>query len=255
MLFILKKVVSQFFLPLSLVSILMIAGLTLLVATRRKNAGKILLTLGTILLLAASYGFVADRLAGPLENRYPPLIDVRNINNYKSIKWIVVLGGGSRPDLRLPPSSRLTPSSLSRLLEAVRLHRNLPGTRLILSGGAVFQDVPEGEMLAKTAMLMGVAENALVMENKSLDTADQARLISKIVGPDPFILVTSAIHIPRSMSLFRKFGTNPIAAPTDYFVFKRTHIPPEVFFPGAHSLIKTEAAIHEYMGLIWMGVQ
>jgi len=254
-LFLLKKIVSPLFQPLSIVSVLLVSGLMLLWMTRKKNLGKTLLTLGTILLLLASYGFLADWLAASLENRYPPLLKVEDIQKGKDIKWIVVLGGGALPDPRLPLSSQLVPDSLSRLLEGVRLHRQLPGTRLIVSGGTGFQDVPEGETLAKTAMLMGVSDNDMVRENKSLDTADQAKLISSIIGHNKFILVTSAIHMPRSMALFRKFGMDPIAAPTNYMVVKQSRFHPGMFFPDSVSLHKMEAAIHEYLGLIWMHIQ
>lgn len=254
-LFLLKKIVSPLFQPLSIILVLLASGLILLWMTRKKILGKIFLTLGTILLLLASYGFLADQLVVSLENRYLPLLDVKNIHNSQNIKWIVVLGGGALPDPRLPLSSQLGPSSLIRLLEGVRLHRQLPGSRLILSGGAVFQDVPEGETLAKTALLMGVSDNDMVKENKSLDTVDQAKLISRNVGNNRFILVTSAIHMPRSIALFRKFGMDPIPAPTDYVVVKQSRFQPRAFFPDSDSLRKTEAAIHEYLGLIWMRVQ
>jgi len=240
---------------LSIVLVLLVSGLMLLWMTKKKNLGKIFLTLGTILLLMASHGFLVDQLVVSLENRYLPLLDVKNIHNSKDIKWIVVLGGGSLPDPRLPLSSQLNPISLTRLLEGVRLHRQLPDSRLILSGGAVFQDAPEGETLAKTALLMGVSENNVVRENKSLDTADQAKLISSIVGRNRFVLVTSAIHMPRSMALFRKFGMDPIAAPTNYMVVKQSRFHPGMFFPDSGFLHKMEAAIHEYLGLIWMRIQ
>ncbi|MCX5826807.1 MAG: YdcF family protein [Deltaproteobacteria bacterium] len=253
--FLLKKIVSLLFQPLSIVLVLLVSGLMLLWMTKKKNLGKIFITLGTILLLLASYGFLADRLAASLENRYLPLLDVKNIHNFQNIKWIVVLGGGAPSDPRLPLSSQLSPDSLTRLLEGVMLHRQLPGSRLVLSGGAVFQDAPEGETLAKTAMLMGLNENDVVRENKSMDTAEQAKLISNIVGHNQFILVTSAIHMPRSIALFRKLGMDPIAAPTHYMVVRQSRIPPRAFFPGSDSLRKMEAAIHEYLGLIWMRVQ
>jgi len=254
-LFLLKKIVSLFFQPLSVVLVLLVSGLLLLWMTKKKKLGRIIITLGTIVLLLTSYGVLAERLVASLENRYLPLLEVKNIHNAKDIKWIVVLGGGTLPDPRLPLSSQIGPSSLTRLLEGIRLHRQLPGSRIILSGGAVFQAVPESETLAKTAFLMGVNENDVVGENKSLDTADQARLIAGIVGRSRFILVTSAIHMPRSMALFHKFGLDPIPAPTSYIVVKQSRTHPQAFFPSAGSLSEMEAAIHEYLGLIWMHVQ
>jgi uncharacterized SAM-binding protein YcdF (DUF218 family) len=252
--FILKNVISFFILPLSIVSALMVSGLILLWATKRQFLGKIFVTLGTGLLLFASFGFLADHLIVSLENRYLPLLDVKNIQRTNDIKWIVILGGGNIPDPRLPISNQVAPASLTRLLEGVNLYRQLPGSRLILSGGSVFR-TPEAETLAKIARLMGIREEDIVCENKSLDTADQAKMISNIVGRSQFILVTSAIHMPRSMALFRKYGMDPIPAPTSYMVHKQSQFNPGVFFPSTGSLGKMEIAIHEYLGIIWMRVQ
>lgn len=252
--FILKNVISSFILPLSIVSALMVSGLILLWATRRQFLGKVFVTLGTGLLLLASFGFLADHLIMSLENRYLPLLDVKAIQRARDIKWIVILGGGNIPDPRLPISNRVAPASLTRLLEGVNLYRQLPGSKLVLSGGAV-SHTPEAETLAKIALVMGVREDDIVCEKKSLDTADQAKMISGIVGRSQFILVTSAIHMPRSMALFRKYGMAPIPAPTSYMVYKQSQFNPGAFFPSTGSLGKMEIAIHEYLGMIWMRVQ
>jgi len=250
-LFLLKKIVTPFFMPLSFILILLVAGLAIIGAGRKKHrTGKALLLLGTALLLLAGYGFITDRLAASLENRYPPLLHLDNVKKISDRVFIVVLGGGSNPDQQLPLPSQLTPESLSRLVEGVRLYRQLPGARLLLSGGAVFQDVPEALTLAETAMLLGARKEDIYMESKSLDTGDQAREIAAMIGKAPCILVTSAIHMPRSIALFRKQGLNPVPAPTNYLVMKRTHLHPGIFFPNALSLRKAEAAIHEYLGLL-----
>ncbi len=59
----------------------------------------------------------------------------------------MVLGGGhaSAPDL--PANSQVNGATLGRLVEGVRLHRAIPGSKLLLSGGAVFDPVPEAEIM------------------------------------------------------------------------------------------------------------
>jgi len=251
-LFLLKKIVTPFFMPLSVILILLAAGLAIIWKNKlkKRNNGKALLLLGTTLLVLAGYGVFTDRLAASLENRYPPLHDLEAIKKNHDPVFIAVLGGGSYPDQQLPLSSQLAPDSLSRLVEGIRLYRRLPGAKLLLSGGAAFQDVPEALTLAKTAILLGAREEDLVVEAKSLDTADQAREIAARVGKVPCILVTSAIHMPRSVALFRKHGLNPIPAPTNYLTVKQTRLAPGAFFPNATSLRRAEAAIHEYLGLL-----
>ncbi|MBW2649390.1 MAG: YdcF family protein [Deltaproteobacteria bacterium] len=100
----------------------------------------------------------------------------------------------------------------------------MPESRLVFSGGAVFDPVSEAEVMARAAEIMGVEGDRIILEEISRDTGDQARLVQKIVGDERFILVTSASHMPRSMVLFRKSGMEPIPAPTDYRV-PRCHQP------------------------------
>jgi len=68
---------------------------------------------------------------------------------------------------------------------------------------------------------------------------------------DPFVLVTSAIHMPRAMLLFRQQGMDPVPAPAEITDFARNDISPFSFFPRAAALSKVEAAWHEYLGLLW----
>ena len=203
--------------------------------------------LGIVLLALFSYTPFSDIALRSLECRYASLVDV---SQFSDIKWVVVLGGGHNSDSRLIATSQLSESSLSRLVEGVRIHRLLPESRLVLSGGAVFDPVSEAEVMARAAEIMGVEGDGIILEELSRDTGDQARLVQKIVGDERFILVTSASHMPRSMALFRKSGMEPIPAPTDYRVKERQGISPGVFFPNAGSLRKMEMVFHEYLGLI-----
>jgi len=248
--FLLKKIVGPFFFPLFLCLEILIVGVILLWFTRKKRAGRIIVSVGVGLLVLFSYGGVPDMLLRPLEYKFPPLLESKDIPN---VKWIVVLGGGHTSDPRIPIGSQLWSSSLFRLVEGIRLHRSLPGSKLILSGGALFDPIPEAEVLAKVAMSLGVDREKLVLESVAKDTEQEARLIQKIVRKDPFILVTSASHMPRSVALFRKLGMQPIPAPTDYLVKERQgeDISPGMFFPGIEELQKAEAAIYEYLGLAW----
>jgi len=195
-------------------------------------------------------------LLGSLEYKYAPLVlDVSSTDSTDklaaSAKWIVVLGGGTSSDPRLPINSQLSSGSLVRLVEAIRIHRILPRTIIIFAGGAVFDKIADSEVMAKLAQDMGVHQKDVVLLSDSKDTKDQARRVKLIIGSDEHILVTSASHMPRSMALFRKLGLRPIPAPTDHGVKKRKDTSPGIFFPGASGLIKAERAIHEYLGLIW----
>ena len=192
----------------------------------------------------------------PLERRYQPLLTTSSISTPEApIKWIVVLGGGGASSAQLPSASQLSPASLARLVEGIRLQRQLPGSKLILSEGSIFESLPVADVMGSVAQELGVASDAVVLERQSQDTEGQAQLIRPMVGNDRFILVTSASHMPRSMALFRKVGLNPIAAPTDYSSSSRETLRPTSFYPNSRELRKAELAMHEYMGLAWAKIR
>jgi len=246
--FLLKKIVAPLFFPIPLILGILFLGLFLVWLTRRQKTGKIVVLIGIVFLGILSYGAISDPLLRPLEYQYPPLLSLENIQN---IKWIVVLGGGHTSDPKLPITSQLSEASLIRLVEGIRIHNGLPKSKLILSGGSVFEKISNAQVLADVAIAIGVKKEDLILEDVSKDTEDEARLIQEIVGQEQFILVTSASHMPRSMALFKKLGMNPIPAPTDYLVKESQEISPGMFYPSVNGLCKAERAFYEYLGLAW----
>jgi uncharacterized SAM-binding protein YcdF (DUF218 family) len=250
-----KKIVALFFNPVGLCLGILILGLFCLWATRRQRLGKVLVTLGTVLLLLLSTSLISSWLLVPLEQRYPALLHPETVSwepkDSTSPKWIVVLGGGHQSDPSLPANSQISAAALGRVVEGVRLHNVIPGSKLLLSGGAVFDPVPEAEVMAQVARFLGVRPQDIRLEPDSLDTADQAEFIAKMIGREQFILVTSAAHMLRAMALFRKRGMQPIPAPADFQVRRAQRLSPDWFFPRAASLGWEEIALHEYLGLVW----
>ncbi len=253
--FIMKKIVALFLYPVGLCLGILILGLFCLWATRRQRLGKVLVTLGTVLLLLFSTSLISLGMLVPLEQRYPALLHPETVSwgpkSSTSPKWIVVLGGGHVSDPRLPANSQISAPALGRVVEGVRLHKAVPGSKLLLSGGAVFDPVPEAEVMGQIAVLLGVKPQDIMLESDSRDTAEEAEIIAKMIGKEKFILVTSAVHMPRSMALFRKRGLQPIPAPADFLVREASGVRPYQVFPRRRSLGQVETAVHEYLGLAW----
>ena len=239
--FILKKLISRFFFPLSLVIELLLLGIFL-----KKRRRPVILA-GVAILYLFSFSPFGYLILRPLESQYQP-ISSSNLN--KEVRWIVVLGGGSREDKALTPKDRLGDASLKRLLEGVRLSRLLPQSRLILSGGDYQGISPDALIMQQVVLDQGVPPDKIMLETASWDTTDQARFLKDRLGHAPFYLVTSASHMTRAMRIFIRSGTQPIAAPTD---LRAVRAPFQVtdFFPQADVLANTERAFYEYLGLFW----
>ena len=147
----------------------------------------------------------------------------------------------------------LSSSSLIRLVVGIRLHRELPDTKLILSGWGAFGPMPEAVAMSQVAQALGVMPQEIIIEEDSPDTEAQARIIKSIVRQDRFILLTSAIHLPRALALFRKQGMEPVPCPVGHLV-RESQAPSwsfEAFFPSLHALSMSNAALHEYLGMGW----
>lgn len=246
----LKKMLGSSLLPVSLCLEVILLGLVLIWLTRRRTAGRVIVSLGFVPLALMGYGAFSDMLLRPLESEYPPL---QRLDAASQVKWIVVLGGGAVADPKLPVTSQLSQSSLVRLVEGIRLQRMLPGSRMILSGGGYFDSRPSADVMAEFAKIMGVSEKEIVLERTSKDTADEARLIKDMIGQERFILVTSASHMRRSMALFERMGMRPIPAPTGHLVRDKVggRTNPGSFFPNADGLQKAQTALYEYLGMGW----
>lgn len=255
MLFIAKKILSQFLNPVSLCLAILILGLFFLWATRKQRLGKIVVTFGTLFLLLLSLSFLPSQLLAPLEGRYPALLHPEAIawqgGADASPKWIVVLGGGHVSDPRLPVNSQISRPALGRLVEGLRLYKAIPGSKLLLSGRGAFDPVPEADVMTQIAVLLGAKPQDITLERDSRDTEDEAAIVAKMVGARQLILVTSAAHMPRSVALFKKHGLQPIPAPADYQVKEAQGLSPSRFFPQAGPIEKAESAWHEYLGLVW----
>jgi uncharacterized SAM-binding protein YcdF (DUF218 family) len=243
--FLMKKVVSRFLFPVPLSLELLLLGLFLLWFTRRQRAGKALVTGGTVLLLAFSNLAVANVLLRPLEHRYPPLRLVHMGPGAPSITYIAVLGGLANDDPGIAATSHIGSHLMMRLIEGVRLHDAIPGSKLILSGG---HDSSEG--MARVAEALGVKAEDIQQLAEPRDTEEESKEIAPIVGSQKFILVTSASHMPRAMGLFKKRGLQPVAAPTDYLAPQR-RVESDDLAPDGYKLYMSQTAIYEYLGLAW----
>lgn len=246
--FLFKKIVAPFLFPLSICLEILLTGLFTLWFTRRQKRGKIIVTIGFILLAMISYGAVSDIFLGPLEYKYPPILD---ISTFQDVKLVVVLGGGHCTDPRLSVTDQLSDVSLVRLVEGIRIHKKLINSKLLLSGGRAFSSTPDADAMAKMAMALGIDKREIIPESKSKDTKDQVRFIQNIIGNNRFILVTSASHMARSVALFKAKGMNPIPAPTGYRVKQIQKISPSMFFPSSNGIDKMERVVYEYLGTAW----
>ncbi|XPV67860.1 MAG: ElyC/SanA/YdcF family protein [Halarcobacter sp.] len=242
MLFTLKKIISAFFMPLSIGLLLFLFGLFALFFKSYKKA-KIYLTLSFLWLCIVSYSPFANYITKPLEQKYPAYINVD-----KSVKYVLVLGSGHETNKNISSLSQLSQTALMRLGEGIRIFRELNDAKLIVSGYAGPDKVPHAFVSKDVAISLGVPKSKILTQEKAKDTFEEALYAKKVIGDNKFILVTSASHMPRAMAIFKNAKMNPIAAPTDYLSKGNGD-----FFsiPKVSHLRKTDVSMHEYLGILY----
>jgi uncharacterized SAM-binding protein YcdF (DUF218 family) len=211
----------------------------------RRGAGKWLIAAGAAVAYLASTSMVGNALLAPLEHQYPVLTPMQAIG----VRDIVVLGSGYEPHDNIPVTGALAADGLARIVEGVRLARSRPDSRLLVSGGARLGFTPSALGYAEMATELGVQQSALIVMDRALDTSQEAREVAALLGHSPFILVTSASHMPRAMLLMARAGANPVPAPTGQMVHTQRGAALFGLVPGSRGLHKTETALHEYLGI------
>ncbi len=238
----LKKLVGALTMPLTFILLLVVVAGALWLLRRRRIATTLFVA-SAVLTYLASTDIVAGALLRPLTQRYSSPLETP-----PHVSYVVVLGSAYSPQPELPITASLDPDGLARIVEGVRLLRLLPGARLIVSGGSDDQRrrPPIARGYSRMAQSLGVDPASIILLEKPLDTASEAREVAALLHAEPFLLVTSADSIHRAMRLMEREGTRPIPAPATAAPLKFDW---DQLIPSARALRNTEAAIHEYLGL------
>ena len=214
---------------------------------RRSRLWALFLLAAGLLLGARGSGPGARALLSPLEGEYPALLSPPQVQ----VDWVVVRTGGEGWGQGRPITSDLSTSSSARLVEAIRIWRLLGKRPRFLFVGGVGEPGKRAEapLVAQAAVALGVPEDALQWEAASRNTRENASAIAAELGRSPFVLVTSAFHMPRAVAACRAQGLSPVPAPCDY------RAPLEItawdYFPASEYLWDSALAIREYLALVY----
>jgi len=234
--------------PIFLIVALLLSGVVLLIMHKKEKLAYPLIITGCCMISLLSFRPFSNFLLWGLESRYPPLMDV---SRYSDVKYIVVLTDWDCTIPSIPYTSNLGYQSTFRTLEAHRIYKKLSHAEIIISGSKT-----GGKLMKKLLMLLSVPERDITIDYAD-NTWQSGVDVKKILGKQKFILVTSAIHLPRSMHSFTSEELDPIPAPADYSYgyYPAYHFPAprpfSYYIPNTDSLTRSNAAIYEYIGNLW----
>ncbi len=247
--FIASKLLSFATQPLAWVGILLFLGLMWM--RSRQAWGKGVCWLALLVLLLQGWQLPPEMLLRHLESEYPTVPATADLSNYTGI---VVLGGALESAYVLKGNDQpALNNAAERMTTPVALMKRYPHLQLLFTGGS-------GELLA-TSMTeadraklffdsMGVPVSRVMYESASTNTYQNAVLSAVLPGVKParpWLLVTSASHIPRAMAAFRQAGWNVTAYPVDYRAGRAT---PWTEYSLQRGAELWHLGLHEWLGLL-----
>jgi uncharacterized SAM-binding protein YcdF (DUF218 family) len=224
----------------------------------RRRAETILVLIALVVLWVGGNRWVSMSLTRSLEWQYLPPADAPKVDA------IVVLGGSTNAAQYPRPLVEIGGAG-DRILYAAYLFKLGKAPFILLSGGNIewqgTQNSTPATEMAEIMGMLGVPQDVLWLQDKSQNTHEDATYSSKMLaekGAHRILLVTSALHMPRSVALFKKQGLEVIPAPSDYRVteinwadLSSGSIESYIinFFPDVSEMGATVNALKEYFGI------
>lgn len=259
MFIILSKIIPPLLYPLGSSCILIVAAICL---SRKNRLQRWFLVIAFLLLFLGGNRWVAWGLTRSLEWRYLPPSEIPRAD-------VIVVLGGATHSASYPRQMVEIDSAGDRILYAFSLYQQGKAEHLLLTGGAIEwmnSDINPATDMASLFEVLGISRNAFWLVTDSRNTYEDALYSAKLLrekGISRIILVTSAIHMPRSVGLFEKQGLEVIPAPTDFTVTQqgwqnliKNSISGYIFnfLPSAENLSTTNRALKEYLGILVYGI-
>jgi len=246
--FFFTKLVEAALLPSNLIAGLAGLGLVALVFARRRLA-LACLGLAAVFLVLAGWSPLGPAAVMALEDRFPsPPLPA-------DVTGIVLLGGAIETHVTADRGAVALTEGGERYTTLAMLARRYPHARLFLSGGsghgtdaAILTESAAGKRLLTE---IGVPAERIEMEERSQTTcanADESLSALRPKADETWLLITSAIHMPRAVACFRAAGFAVLPYPVDYQT--RPHDLARPVAAAAQGLAMTDAAAHEWLGLL-----
>jgi len=245
--FILGKIFWLVAAPGNFLALLLVAGVVRLALSRGRR-GFAWIATATFGLAAIAVLPIGEWLVLPLENRFPLPAPLAN-----HVDGIIVLGGAVEDIIGEARATVALNEAAARLTDAELLARRYPSARILVSGGDRYlmaTGFPEAGIMQRFLTERGIDAGRIIAESRSRTTYENAVFGREEAKPKPgetWLLVTSALHMPRAVGCFRQAGWMVLPYPVDYRTTGEFSAAP--VFSLAHELTLVTAAMREWLGL------
>ena len=226
----------------------------------RKSLSRTCFWMAIVVLMVCGNGWITGRLVRHLEWQNMPPSPVPEAD------CIIVLSGGLLS--RTPPRPTIEVADAGdRVIYGAYLFREQKAPYIICTGNVATGGIarrPASEDMADFLEMLGVEKSAIITEIRSENTHEHAINLYPLLKERGFkhvLLVTSAMHMPRALGVFKRLcpGIEITPAPTDFHVTKGSGRPwyykLGMVIPTPRNLVEFTEVMHEYLGIAYYRIR
>jgi uncharacterized SAM-binding protein YcdF (DUF218 family) len=247
MFFVFSKILAFLTQPLAIIVILLVVAWII----RNERWKKILYRLGFGLLLFTSNFFIANEAMRAWEI---PVTTFKSIT--KKYDYGVVLTGVTKTEM-VPKDRVYFNRGADRATHTLHLYKLGIISKVLISGGSGRLNgtgVKEADDLADFMKLAGVAEEDIVVENRSKNTRESAvevkAILKEMGGTKELLLITSGYHMRRSLACFRKVGITIDPFTAEPVAEIRRFTPGDLILPRLEAITIWQILLREWAGFV-----
>lgn len=222
--FALSKILFFLISPVTWIGLFLLLAATL----KKRDLGRKMAFATLVIFVTFSNTAIQNSVIRCWEVSTPPASQIQQ--NYK---YAIVLGGMA--DLETHTGRLIVERSIDRILQAIVLYKAGKVRKIIITGGSgqlLNQKIKEANDIKNFCIQLGIPPEDILTETASRNTYENAKFTKKLLPfqNEKVLLITSAIHMRRSMAVFKKAGyhfdilsTDPMAFPLaadDFFLPK-----------------------------------
>jgi uncharacterized SAM-binding protein YcdF (DUF218 family) len=165
----------------------------------------------------------------------------------------VVLSGMAEynKDLKVLSARR----GIDRIWQTISLYKNGKIKKILISGDSGYvirKGLHEADQLKEVLVKWGIPAEDIIVENKSKNTYENAQftcnLLRQYKYKKKFLLITSALHMPRAAACFKKQNLEFDVFTTDHYSMKNTEFTFDQLLPSINCFVMWEVYLKEVIG-------
>ena len=175
---------------------------------------------------------------------------MKKVGNYE---LGVVLSGMAEynRDLKVLSARR----GIDRIWQTISLYKKGKIKKILISGDTGYvirKGLHEADQLKEVLVLWGIPTEDIIVENKSKNTYENAQFTGDMMRQykykKKFLLITSALHMPRAAACFKKQNLKFDVFTTDHYSTKNTEFTFDQLLPSINSFVMWEVYLKEVVG-------